>query len=67
VCSILLNAYGTPTERAEQATFDRADSTIGSGVLVVGVSKKRECTFMPNFNKKKSAKDTTLEGEIQNH
>ena len=34
-CSILLNAYGTSTERAEQVTFDRADSTIGFEVLVM--------------------------------
>jgi len=34
-CSILLNAYDIPTERAERATFDWADLTIGFGVLVM--------------------------------
>ena len=38
-CSILLNAYGTPSERAEQATSDRADSAIGSGAQVMCASK----------------------------
>ena len=35
LCSILLNAYGTPTKHVERATFDQADSIIGSGVLVM--------------------------------
>ena len=33
--SILLNAYDTPTERAERATSDRTDSAIGSKVWVM--------------------------------
>jgi len=34
-CSILLNAYDTLTKRVEQATSDRADLAIGSGVRVM--------------------------------
>jgi len=34
-CSILLNAYGTPIERAERATSDQENSAIGSGVWVM--------------------------------
>jgi len=38
-CSILLNAYDTPTERAEWVTSDWANSSIGSGVRVMWASK----------------------------
>ena len=34
-CSILLNGYGTPTNHAECAIFNLADSTVSSGVQVM--------------------------------
>ena len=51
-CSILLNAYSTPIECAKRVAFDRADSTIGSGVLVMWVSKNESVHSCPTTIKR---------------
>jgi len=52
VCSILLNAYDTPTEHVERVTFDLEDLTIGPGVLVMRVSKNESVHSCPTTIKR---------------